>query len=171
MTWSPQVRARLAVVAMMRLLGGAGSGNFGHEGRKGEVGGSGSGSDAHAALDKLPESRKFFGHVENPLARDTGDTRAVYVARGRDAVARATAIMSGKEVTLQSRDVPVHSIDSAQPVVSKSKVREYLDSPPDGSHGWGVSDKNGRVWLLDGNHRVTAAHLRGEKTVKLDVLE
>lgn len=45
------------------LKGGEGSGNFGHEGRPGEIGGSGGGEGADKEADKTTESHSSFGKV------------------------------------------------------------------------------------------------------------
>lgn len=44
---TPEVAARYLLIAHMRVNGGPGSGNFGHAGRKGEVGGSGDGGGGY----------------------------------------------------------------------------------------------------------------------------
>lgn len=85
------VMARLLVLAYVRVNGGQGSGNFGHQGRPGEVGGSGTtpaqGSDAERILDgnadyaenlnkddrravKFYMSNEGYSELNNPLKKN-----------------------------------------------------------------------------------------------------
>lgn len=58
-TLTPEQNAKLLLLAHLRVQGGKGSGNFGHGGRPGQVGGSGNGDDAAKAspvdLDKVKQ--------------------------------------------------------------------------------------------------------------------
>jgi hypothetical protein len=168
-------RASLAIHALVHLqrfraLGGPGSGNFGHGGRKGEVGGSSSEGSAKDALSRLPESRKLIGHVENPLVRAHD---LAYTLRGRMALADVSKKTGGGQTIHMDRHiVDISKIDSAQPFVEKQQVEHYIDHPPaeHESHGWAIRGDGDRVWLIDGNHRVSAAQLNGEKHVRLDIV-
>lgn len=55
-TYSLRVRAQVSMLAYLRVMGGKGSGNFGHEGRPGEKGGSGEGG---SVPDKVRNERSL----------------------------------------------------------------------------------------------------------------
>lgn len=56
---APQHSARL-LVAALRMLGGPGSGNFGHAGRPGQIGGSGEGTDASTPAKRRALKERMF---------------------------------------------------------------------------------------------------------------
>lgn len=64
-------------------------------------------------------------------------------------------------------DVPIDKIDLEEAYLYRSKIKEYINQPP--TEAGTAFSGGGRYYLMDGNHRVIAAHLRGEKTVRLRV--
>lgn len=86
-------------VALIKLKGGAGSGNFGHEGRPGEVGGSSvGGGRSRAALAKLKELRPEAIKKIDEIAQHTkiGDTwEQLDLGQQRDAEERFTQFSKG----------------------------------------------------------------------------
>jgi hypothetical protein len=66
---APSVAARLLWKAFLRVAGGAGSGNFGHEGRPGEVGGSGEGGGTTTGTPETRTSRALATYKPSTQAR------------------------------------------------------------------------------------------------------
>lgn len=141
----------------LRTLGGPGSGNFGHAGRPGKVGGSG---DGHAELDKLQiEHGDIIPH--NALfSKYDMDHEAVAVFDAID------TSQPGVPETLNLDDLTV-----VQDEVGAEGLRHYL-------YGTGRSKGNpivlrlsGKNYLMDGHHRVGAMLLEGKKAAKFEVYD
>lgn len=83
-------------------------------------------------------------------------------------------IMEMTEATKEAKGVvqsiAIDNIDSPQTTVSRETIRKYIST-----HGWekeaaiGIKE-NGRVLLVDGNHRVAALKMRGEKTANIRII-
>ena len=73
---------------------------------------------------------------------------------------------SGKNETVSVSDI--HMSDEVQSVYA-DKVKEYILHPSNVRVEL-IRDRNGRLFIQDGNHRVTAAVMRGEKEIKAFVL-
>ena len=93
----------------MILDGGHGSGNFGHEGRPGEIGGSAQSSatvskeTANSLIQKVNTSKSGtviqISANGNGLFRDNGDTAELRVVRNKHSVEKLVDINTGKEYT------------------------------------------------------------------------
>ena len=71
------------------------------------------------------------------------------------------------------RDVPVHTIISGQRTVSKNVVSQKVAGTwkqHDPEYPWMIQHR-GVHYLLDGNHRVAQARLKGEKHIKAMVYD
>lgn len=68
-------------------------------------------------------------------------------------------------------DIPIDKIKSTQGEVYLNRVHKYVDNPPPTKyHPMAYHFPDGYYHLEDGNHRVSIAKLKGEKTVKASVL-
>ena len=71
----PTIAPRYAAWLLVRALGGQGSGNFGHEGRPGEVGGSGAGAGIQESSADVKDSERTDLNSAMFNASDGGDRR------------------------------------------------------------------------------------------------
>ena len=117
-------------------------------------------------LSLLPRSETGKG-LEVPLPfRDREDLKAGLTDKEIDAVIDAAPIV----------DVPLQGLTSLQHSVQADVVRRYIVAPGATSYTEGnvprdvpiVVEREGMVgrYLWDGNHRVTAAILRGESSIR-----
>ena len=145
--------------------GGEGSGNFNHAGRPGEVGGSGEGGGV-AAVEKAPGfAAGSHGYINVPMEFDK---------TSKDAVAAKGYGTKGPWRDAKTEDVPIKKVVALQPIVDREEVKRMVSGDIDASASDDpviavkVKDK---YYLFDGHHRVTAAFYKGEKTIKMDVIE
>ncbi len=110
------------------------------------------------AVDSLPKSSD--GRIAtHPLRRDPEDVYSHWNAYDTSTPVPKTASVV---------DVPIDLVDAEEHYLYPGKVKEYIRDPLLGGPGTALSG-GGRYYLLDGNHRLIAAYLRGEKTIKLRV--
>jgi len=132
----------VSVVKSLKALGGPGSGNFGHAGRPGQVGGS--------------------GKIASPLP----------LLKGREIrEALANAYQPVIDAYGRSEEIDPREVMSAQKTVFAERVREYQDDPDreaDVAPGrltntLVIVRRSGKMAVIDGNHRLAAKALAGEK--------
>lgn len=71
------------------------------------------------------------------------------------------------------RNVDMSKLATTQPWVSTSAIKNTIQNP--GSHTYSTSTPvgivyNGKVFLVDGNHRGVTAFLRGDKKLKVRII-
>ncbi|MFA4974460.1 MAG: DUF559 domain-containing protein [bacterium] len=148
------VVAELAEEKMVRQKGGPGSGNFGHAGRPGEVGGSGPGQPRFARDLRVPEA---VGWENNWRLSNELVPLQQWVEKGE----------------MKIYEIPISKIDWESPgglsdYINLNKVKEMAAEMKEGAHfvlPYGFQQENGRFYVSDGNHRIAAWALLGHSTV------
>lgn len=90
----------------------------------------------------------LYGRKSKPISRDVRD-----------------AIVSRKEPTIKDKQVSISKINIPQTFVLKN----HLNKP--NKEKITLYSKDGELYLNDGNHRVASAYLRGEGSIKADIVE
>ncbi len=146
-------------IGVIREDGGEGSGNWGHEGRPGKVGGSAPAliptSIDHGWLYKPMDNSQIF---ENPID---------YV--GNDLAKEIINNVYGfryQAVEEKMEDVDLSSLKSVQAFVTEHGLNSIREGAGD-AYAVKFGDN---VYLMDGNHRVARAKLDGKKTYRMNVI-
>ncbi len=161
---------KLRAAQDVRAAGGPGSGNFGHGGRPGEVGGSSTastpdtgelviakelglpltyhGSDSKESLQRVS--------VDNPLSKTTQVTF--------EQAKRLPIMVMGS-----SKDVAIADLKSTQDYIQPSAVKNYRDGFYMKAQPI-VATIHGEEVLLNGNHNVLAEKLSGKTTITVQHL-
>lgn len=147
----------------LRALGGSGSGNFGHAGRPGEVGGS-------SRVNVKGQSDSGGEFVKTPLPQLKGREIREAVANAYQPVIDAY----GHEEEIDPREVM-----SGQKTVYPERLKEYQNDPTreadvapgrGGSNTLVVVRRSGKMAVIDGNHRLAAKALSGGR-IKVIVVD
>lgn len=152
------------------LKGGPGSGNFGHAGIPGQRGGSaseggegkpkGRTKTALSNLDKMPRDSK--GKIKAILQTDPDSEFILAVDSER------------KDLPRKIENVRIDSLIGMEEVLYPDKVKEYIKNPS--KEGKGKSKRptvirfEGKNYLIDGNHRASAAKLLGTEMLSATVV-
>lgn len=128
-----------AVGSALRLLGGTGSGNFGHSGREGLVGGSGEG-----AAKYQKQANTLAGKLEGYVEQYTKDNKPEYAAQ---AIATAQLLRAGEYQKAYDKlwegDLRYDIPNTATELV-KMKEDAYIDSTF--GENWGTKAGTYKVW-------------------------
>lgn len=135
--------------------------------------GSRSPSEMLSALNALPNfgnkdrRTKQYTMKQNPLYKNATPSEAIE-AQGIDMSITGTDRDKGT-----IRDVDMDKVATTQPWVVTSAVRNSIQNP--GSHVYSTDTPagvryNGKVFLVDGNHRAVKAFLRGDKKLKVRII-
>ena len=172
-----------------RVLGGPGSGNFGHEGRPGEVGGSApSGADVPKPVEGSSDPSGDFALNNVYASREDAARSLEYYFRDRLGEGKLT---SPTETDLPLARLPFKRYSGVLPVnetkttqarvnledlrhgaqnrVFVSGVIEHLRDPT-GERIRVIKTPQGKYQIWDGHHRASAARMSGEKQIEVEVL-
>jgi len=121
--------------------------------------GSAEGGKAREAIEKLNKLPTSGGMLTvHPLASNPDEVHEHWSGYDLEIPAKGSGHVM---------EVPIDKVDAEETQLHPGKIKEYIRHPPS-EQGTALSG-GGRYYLLDGNHRLLAAHLRGDKTVKLRV--
>ena len=126
-----------------------------------------------SALDALPNfgnrdrRTKQYAMKQNPLYQNATPDEAIK-AQGVDMSISGNARDGGVV-----RNVDMSKVATTQPWVNTSAIRNSIQNP--GSHTYSTDTPvgvryNGKVFLVDGNHRGVTAFLRGDKKLKVRII-
>lgn len=155
---TPNVAARVLAKAVMNILGGKGSGNFGHEGRPGARGGSTSAGES--AADSLKE--KYGSLVPASEFFDRVDENARPEVLGAMDAAREQGIQPAE------RTLPMDALVAIQDDIQIEGVRSYVRTEGDRID---VAKFGNKFYVIDGYHRTAAEKLRGRRIIKARVYD
>ncbi len=146
----------------MKTLGGQGSGNFGHAGRPGEVGGSASNQWVGAGKDAIDKMPLIGGQIDVSKVLDKPISR-----NNRYAGEGETEKLPDKTEKLAIVDLYPTQAEGA----NKQTVYDYVNQPQESKayEAIDVHERDGKKYISDGHHRVIAAILRGETHINADV--
>jgi len=65
--------------------------------------------------------------------------------------------------------VPISAIQTGQPYLIRSRVKHYVEQPSNAPLT--LVDQDGQLVVIDGNHRLMAAILRGDSTVQAQIFQ
>jgi hypothetical protein len=151
------------IVVSLQLFGGRG----------GASGGGNSKQEMLAGLNKLKnfgnknKQTKQYELKENPLYKNATPQEAI-AANAIDLQIKGEERLKGEVET-----VSMENVATTQPWVSKAGIQNGIENP--GQHKYssdypaGVK-YNGKVFLVDGNHRGVISYLRGDKKMKIRII-
>lgn len=172
----PSLAAKLLVQIFLRrqlrVLGGKGSGNWGHSGRKGEVGGSAS-ADFNSAIEQLKAVHGDLVPANVIFTKVDPDPEAVTAYNSLSSVLGPELGEPSNDPKSYAETVPVTSLIAVQEEVDLSTLVEK-ESGVDTQHSSKlpvVVKLGAKMFLVDGHHRAAIDILKGKKSLKVEVYD
>lgn len=151
--------------------GSSSSGNFGHAGRPGLVGGSSDGGNV--SVDQVQSKLNSMEKLDrNGMSSSTGSYINILDHQVLDdsSIEKIEGNVSGKTLsTLPIKSFAIKGTYFIQPVVERSKIERGLDLKWKNQPSWEKPlfiQYQGKTILWDGSHRVISAELMGVSSIE-----
>lgn len=166
---------------ILTLHGGPGSGNFGHGGREGEVGGSSSGDGGASAEEPKKDPKAAMKAIKDAAEAPKPDNDrkgldGTYMKVPFGKPPASSEIREELRSTMRSgsssqESVLIAELTPTQSVLRKGSMEHFVTKQPkaDPREPIVVVEHEGKKYLFDGTHRTAAEHLLGGKTVTAKV--